>query len=147
MFGLEKLFGLSTKKFTEQMKKGEQYRLIFKCSGTLSEARIKKATEYIRTKMKEHLKITKIAWNEPEYKKLTVEGIALHDPIPFLLIGGLVGGVALLVGIRLALESVFKVLNVFSPNKILLLCALIGIPYLIFSGRLPVKGLKVKGLK
>lgn len=141
------MFGLNKIKITEPMKKGEAYRLIFKCSGNLSPARIKKATGYIRTKLKSHLTITKIAWNEPEYKKMTVEGIALHDPIPFLIIGGVVGGVALLVGIRLALESVYRVLNVFSPNKILLLCALVGIPYLIFSGRLPVKGLKVKGLK
>ena len=141
------MFGLNKIKIKEPMKKGEAYRLIFKCSGTLSPARIKKATEWIRAKMKSHLSITKIAWNEPEYKKLTIEGIARHDPIPFLIIGGVVGGVALLVGIRLALESVYKVLNVFSPNKILLLCALVGIPYLIFSGRIGVKGLKVKGLK
>jgi len=141
------MFGLSTKKFTEQMRKGETYRLVFKYWGELTETKQKNITEKLKEKLANDLRITRIAFNEPKFGRLTVEGVAMHDPIPFLLIGGLVCGIAILWGVRLALESVYKVMGVFTPNKIVLLCLLLGIPYLIFSGRLSVKGLKVKGVK
>lgn len=148
MFGfLKNLFGTVKISFKEQMRKGEKYRLIFKCSGKLTPDRMKKVSDKIKEKLKKDLRITRIAFNEPEFKKLTVEGYALHDPLPLLLIGGLISGIAVLWGIRVALESVHKVMNVFTPNKVLVLCLLLGVPYLIFSGRLAVKGLRVKGLK
>ncbi len=148
MFGfLKKIFGTIKINFKEQMRKGEKYRLIFKCSGKLTPERMKKVSDNIKSKLAKDLRITKIAFNEPEFKKLTVEGYALHDPLPLLLIGGLISGIAVLWGIKVALESVHKVMNVFTPNKVLVLCLLLGVPYLIFSGRLAVKGLRVKGLK
>lgn len=148
MFGfLKNLFGTVKINFKEQMRKGEKYRLIFKCSGKLTPDRMKKVSDNIKAKLKKDLRITRIAFNKPEFKKLTVEGYALHDPLPLLLIGGLISGIAVLWGIRVALESVHKVMSVFTPNKILVLCLLLGVPYLIFSGRVAVKGLRVKGLK
>lgn len=141
---IENKLGLGTKTFTEQMRKGDKYRLVFKYYGELTEARIKKATDGIIDKLKGDLEVTKIVFNEPKVGKVTVEGIALHDPIPFLLIGGLIGGIALLFGLRLALESVYKIMNLFTPNKILLLCVLLGVPYLVFTGKIKLKGLKLK---
>lgn len=148
MFGfLKKMFGTIKINFKEQMRKGEKYRLIFKYSGKLTPDRMKKVSDNVKARLKKDLRITRIAFNEPEFKKLTVEGYALHDPLPLLLIGGLISGIAILWGIKVVMESVHKVMSVFTPNKVLLLCLLLIPPYLIFSGRIAVKGLRIKGLK
>jgi len=139
--------GIGKINLQQPMKKGATYRLIFKYWGNLSPERADKITNNLTTRLEKDLKVTKVVFDKPEQGKLIVEGIALHDPIPFLLIGGLVGGIALLFGLRLALQEVYKVLNIFTPNKIILLCLLIGVPLLIFTGRINVKGLKVKGVK
>jgi len=141
------MFGFGKIKITDPMKKGEKYLLIFKYYGDLTQTKIDKIIEKVKSQLSPHLDITRIAFDEPRQKKVSVEGIAKHDPIPFILIGGLIGGVAILWGIRLALESVQSIFSIFTPNKVVLLCLLLGVPYLIFSGRLSVKGLKVKGLK
>ena len=141
------MFGFGKIKITDPMEKGEKYHLIFEYHGDLTQTKIDKIIEKVKSQLSPHLDISRIAFDEPELKKVTVEGIAKHDPIPFLLIGGLIGGIAILWGIRLTLESVLKVFSIFTPNKIVLLCLLLGIPYLIFSGRISIKGLKVKGLK
>lgn len=139
--------GISQIKFTEPMVKGDKYRLVFKHYGGLTADKEEKIISSLKSRLANDLRITKIAFNIPEANKVTVEGIALHDPIPFLIIGGLIGGIALLFGIRLALESVYKVLNVFSPNKIILLCVCLGVPYLILTKKIHLKGLNVKGRK
>jgi len=143
------MFGLVKLNPKEPLKKGEKYRLVFKYGGELTQSKIKEIVANVQERLKEHLRITKITFNEPEINKLTIEGIGQHDHpvVPFLLIGGLILGVACLWGIRLALESVYKVVGVFTPNKILLLIILLGVPYLFFSGRLQIKGLRIKGVK
>ena len=139
--------GVGQIKFTEPMVKGDKYRLVFKHYGGLTIDKQEKIINSLKSRLANDLSITKIAFDVPAPNKVTVEGIALHDPIPFLIIGGLIGGIALLFGIRLALESVYKVMNVFSPNKIILLCVCLGVPYLILTGKIHLKGLNVKGRK
>jgi len=141
------MFGLVKVNPKEPMRKGEKYRFVFKYSGELTETKAKEIVANVQERLKEHLKITRITFNDPEIKKVSVEGIAQHDPIPFLLIGGLILGIACLWGVRLALESVYRVVGVFTPNKILLLIILLGVPYLFFSGRLQIKGLRIKGVR